>query len=42
MQDDFYEDEIEFDDPPIVDEVPSDEVDNVAVASSLTRRRGVP
>ena len=36
MQDEVYEDEIEFDDPPIVDEIPSDELDNVAVASSLT------
>lgn len=36
MQDDVYEDEIEFDDPPIVEEIPSDELDNVAVASSPT------
>ena len=36
MQDEVYEDEIEFDDPPIVDEIPSDELDNVAVASSPT------
>ena len=36
MQDEVYEDEIEFDDPPIDDEIPSDELDNVAVASSPT------
>ena len=36
MQDEVYEDEIEFDDPPIVDEIPSDELDNIAVASSPT------
>ena len=31
MQDEVYEDEIEFDDPRIVDKIPSDELDNVAV-----------
>ena len=36
MQDEVYEDEIEFDDPPIDDEIPSGELDNVAVASSPT------
>ena len=39
MQDDVYEDEIEFDDPPIIDKIPSDDddkVDNAPFASTST------
>ena len=38
MQDEAYEDEIKFDDPPIVEEIPSDELDNVAVAGAALYR----
>ena len=41
MQDEVYEDEIEFDDPPIIDEIPSDDIEKVdnAFASTSTSEK---